>query len=193
MAASMGSSSRRRVHAFFCYAQEDRWAVEALANVCRAVFVEPLADYRVLEPGTDLEQGLWKAIDQADVFFVIWTRRAAASVWVAKEIDRFLRRCEQSPELRLVPILLDGTPLREDLQRFLGIDMRPFIDAEPAAGWVAYYFTAEGEEHLRAVISRAVWEDDQPPFELRAPRLLRRLLVVLVLAVAVFTLMRACS
>jgi len=55
--------------------------------------------------------GIEKGISDADTFILVWSQHAAASNWVGTELRAYLRRRVDDDSLRVVPIMLDDTPL----------------------------------------------------------------------------------
>src|SRR5262249_26629415 len=66
-----------------------------------------------LEPGDRWERELYREIDDCDVVLLFWSRAAAESPWVAKEIDYALARKQgqddRPPDIEPVPI--EGPPI----------------------------------------------------------------------------------
>jgi hypothetical protein len=66
-----------------------------------------------LEPGQLWEKQLYREIDRCDVVLLFWSTAAAASPWVAKEIDYALAlnrgEVDRLPEIAPVPI--EGPPI----------------------------------------------------------------------------------
>jgi len=68
-------------------------------------------DEWTLRPCDSLTGGIEDGLMQADVFVLIWSKEAAASKWVGTEVRAYLRRQVDDETLRIVPIVLDETPL----------------------------------------------------------------------------------
>jgi hypothetical protein len=65
-----------------------------------------------LEPGERWAQSLYREIDKCDVFLLFWSRAAAASEWVAKEIAHAVA-CKAGNEDRppaIQPVPIEGPP-----------------------------------------------------------------------------------
>jgi hypothetical protein len=66
-----------------------------------------------LGPGERWEKALYREIDRCDVFLLFWSKAAAASEWVSKEIDYALARqgydADNPPAIQPVPI--EGPPI----------------------------------------------------------------------------------
>ncbi len=87
---------------------------QVLARAFAPVFID-----RDLKPGVPWRATIAQAICAADVVLLVWSARAAASVEVEREIET-VRRCG----VRVVPVLIDDTPLPADLAGVQGVDWR---------------------------------------------------------------------
>jgi hypothetical protein len=98
--------------AFASYSSEDRGEVLRRVQAFRIAGLSVFQDILELEPGQRWERALYHEIDLCDVFLLFWSRAAAASEWVAKEIDFALNRKggddERPPIIEPVPI--EGPP-----------------------------------------------------------------------------------
>ena len=64
-----------------------------------------------LRPGDSILTGIERGLTDADVFVLFWSAQAAASNWVGTELRAYLRRRVDDGTLRIVPMMLDETPL----------------------------------------------------------------------------------
>ena len=55
--------------------------------------------------------GIQKGLETADVFVLMWSKAAAESKWVGTELRAYLRRRVDDDSLRIVPVMVDDTPL----------------------------------------------------------------------------------
>lgn len=100
------------------YSRADAGAAERLRAVA-AVHDQVLID-RAIPAGLPWREVVGASIAQADVVYVLWSRRAAASLEVGAEWRQALAQCPG----RVVPVLLDRTPLPPGLNRLQGVDWR---------------------------------------------------------------------
>lgn len=103
---------RRYRKAFVSYSSADRAEVLRRVQMLRIAGLEAFQDVLDLEPGERWERALYRHIDECDVFLLFWSRAAAASPWVAKEIEYALARKadgEDSPP-DIQPVPLEGPP-----------------------------------------------------------------------------------
>jgi hypothetical protein len=110
-AAEVGVRRYRR--AFVSYASKDRGEVMRRVQAFRIAGLSVFQDVLDLEPGERWERELYREIDNCDVLLLFWSSAAAASPWVAKEIDYALARKQgqddRPPDIAPVPI--EGPPI----------------------------------------------------------------------------------
>ena len=98
--------------AFISYASKDRVQVLPRVQALAAAGIDVFQDFIGLEPGDRWEQGLYKHIDESDVFFLFWSQAARDSKWVLKEAEYARARQaenEESPP-EIIPIIIEGPP-----------------------------------------------------------------------------------
>jgi hypothetical protein len=104
---------RRYRRAFVSYASKDRGEVLRRVQAFRIAGLSVFQDVLDLEPGQRWEKELYREIDNCDVLLLFWSSAAAASEWVAKEIDYALARKQgqddRPPDIAPVPI--EGPPI----------------------------------------------------------------------------------
>jgi hypothetical protein len=107
------TEAKRYRHAFVSYSSSDRAEVLRRVQAFRIAGVSVFQDVLDLEPGQLWERELYREIDRSDVVLLFWSTAAAASPWVAKEIDYALAlkqgRDDQPPDIAPVPI--EGPPI----------------------------------------------------------------------------------
>jgi type VI secretion system protein ImpJ len=106
-----GSLSRYH-RVFLSYASEDAAVVADLAQLIEIQGMEYFLDKLSLRSGSAWQTELEKHIQNSDLFLLCWSRHAATSEWVAKEIEWALRTQRQTggqPDIR--PFVLDGPPI----------------------------------------------------------------------------------
>lgn len=104
---------RRYRRAFVSYSSRDRAEVLRRVQAFRIAGLSVFQDVLDLEPGDRWERGLYREIDACDVVLLFWSRAAAESPWVAREIDYALARKQgqddRPPDIQPVPI--EGPPI----------------------------------------------------------------------------------
>jgi hypothetical protein len=81
------------------------------AQGLRATGLETFIDVLNLRPGDVWNPKIFTAIDESDLFVVIWSKNALDSKWVKKESRYALRRYKQhrGPDFRPIPV--EGPPI----------------------------------------------------------------------------------
>jgi hypothetical protein len=98
--------------AFISYASEDRAEVMPRVQALAAAKIEVFMDVVELEPGERWEKGLYKRIDDCDVFFLFWSTAAKESEWVRKEVTyaRHKKGDDEKAPPEIIPIIIEGPP-----------------------------------------------------------------------------------
>lgn len=117
--------SPEKQHVFCSYSSADRNRVNGLGLLLQALGHEVFIDHKTIKPGMRWEARLQDGLDQANVLLVYWTKYAARSDWVRKEIEYFH---VHFPDRMLVPVLGDETPLTELLSPYQHSDFCPLIN-----------------------------------------------------------------
>jgi hypothetical protein len=99
--------------AFVSYSSKDRPEVVRLVRAFDVAGLSTFMDVLNLDAGERWEKELYRQMDQCDVFILCWSRSAATSEWVNKEIDYALSLNhgieDKPPEIR--PYLVEVPPL----------------------------------------------------------------------------------
>lgn len=101
---------------FISYAHADRPEVEESAALLRAGGVRVFVDVRDIDYGERWKDALKTALDQCERVMVFWSLAAQASEWVEREWRYALALGK-----RIVPALLDHTPLPDELAQFQAV------------------------------------------------------------------------
>jgi hypothetical protein len=107
--------ARRYRRAFVSYSSKDRAEVLRRVQAFRIAGISVFQDVLSLDPGERWERELYREIDGCDVFFLFWSKAAAESHWVGKEIDYAMQRKggklddDRPPDIQPVPI--EGPPI----------------------------------------------------------------------------------
>ena len=98
---------------FLSYASEDASVVSSFAQVLEAQGLDYFLDVLSLRSGVDWQSKLKEHIERSDLFLLCWSRHAARSAWVRKEIEWALSAQRREPTRRpdIRPLLLDGPPV----------------------------------------------------------------------------------
>lgn len=107
------------VEIFASYSSTDRRIVAQLLKFYQVVDTRVFFDQQSIGPGADWERAIGQGIASCDAVLVFWCEHSAASSWVEEEVRMAIDQGK-----RLVPVLLDDEPLREELERYQWIDLR---------------------------------------------------------------------
>ena len=146
---------------FISYAHENRPEVEPSAELLRAGGVQVFIDVAGIAYGDRWQDTLQQALDQCERVMVFWSLAAKASEWV----DREWRYALQMGK-RIVPTLLDDTPLPPELSQFQTLSQRRSpADAAATRGGRTWLPTAVAVAAALALGAAAMWwfEDAQAP------------------------------
>ena len=91
------------------------------AQRIRATGLETLIDVLTLRPGDMWNPKIFEAIDESDLFVVIWSTNARDSEWVKKESQYALTHYMEHGSPDFVPIPVEGPPIAsvpQDLQAY---------------------------------------------------------------------------
>jgi hypothetical protein len=105
-----------------------------------------------LRPGDSIMQGVENGLGNADVFLLFWSVRAAASQWVGTEVRAYLRRRVDDGTLRIVPMMLDDTPLPVLVAEYRGLGITKDADLDHAAAQITGTMT--NREFIRRLQER---------------------------------------
>lgn len=97
--------------AFVSYNKADRETARTLAIALVEQGMGVWYDEWEIAPGTSITGGIEAGLTTATAFVLLWSAPAAASNWVKTETRAYLRRRVEDQTLRVVPVMLDDTPL----------------------------------------------------------------------------------
>jgi uncharacterized protein YjbI with pentapeptide repeats len=86
-------ASRYRT-AFLSYSRKDVAYASIFAEGLTSNGISLFVDVTAMEPGDDWKSTIARAIEEADVFFLLWSRNAEQSKWVWQECDEACKRRE---------------------------------------------------------------------------------------------------
>ena len=81
-----------------------------------------------IRPGDSIVGGIEAGLSDAEVFVLVWSSHARDSNWVGTELRAYLRRRVDDQSLKIVPIMLDETPLPTLVAEYKGF---VFTDTTP--------------------------------------------------------------
>jgi TIR domain len=104
---------------FISYSHRDSSLVHPIVGVLRGTAELVFHDASTIRPGSNWEQTIRNAILGADIVVLFWCDHSSRSSEVRKEYEFAL-----SSFKNVMPLLLDSTPLPENLSQFQWVDFR---------------------------------------------------------------------
>ena len=175
------------VNVFVSYSEKDHLAATLVGTLRSIPQVRIFIAHEVRSPGMSIRQKVNLAIEQAQVFLLLWTHRSRTSEWVAYEIETALRM-----KKRVIPVLvedvelpdvlsdIEAVPLYRDSSRYMNeIAAQLAAMAAPAfrVGPLSFTWGSLAKAGLAAALGlAAAWSDsseqpaDTPPQRPRARR-----------------------
>ena len=99
------------INVFVSYSEKDHVAATLVGTLRRNPQVRIFIAHEVRSPGMSIRQKVDLAIEQAQVFLLLWSQRSESSEWVAYEID-VARRLKKP----LIPVLIEDVELPDALR-----------------------------------------------------------------------------
>jgi hypothetical protein len=107
----LSNSHSSNVKAFISHNKADKISSRLLAIALVEQGIGVWFDEWEIRPGDSIIGGLDSGLADSDVFMLVWSAHASGSNWVGTEIRAYLNRRVSDNSLRIIPILLDVTPL----------------------------------------------------------------------------------
>lgn len=112
---------------FISYSRTDFNMVKALVSLVEASDIDVFIDIDDIKYGERWESVIEDRIKNADKIFIFWSERAAQSDFIRQEYLVALK----IPQIKIVPVLLDETPLPSELSQFQAITgIKPLLAKE---------------------------------------------------------------
>jgi hypothetical protein len=112
----------RRV--FISYAHEDATTARSVARALGDEGFNVWLGEWHLEPGSDLQEGIRRAIQSSDAAVVLLSPAAVDSRWLQEEVELLLARELDRRGIDLVPVLIADCPVPRDLRDRGTVDLR---------------------------------------------------------------------
>jgi RNase P subunit RPR2 len=125
------------MRAFISPNKADTASARLLAMALAECGVAVWFDEWELRPGDSITAGIEAGLSSADAFVVFWSKHAASSQWVNMELRASVRNRVEDGTLRIVPILVDDTPLPVLLADYRGFALARCKDLRQIAGEIA--------------------------------------------------------
>ncbi len=96
---------------FLSHNANDKEYVRRLAAATAATGAHVWFDEWTIRPGDSIPGAIDRGLAQFNVFALVWSEAASNSQWVRTEMDAAVTRWIRDSSLRLIPVVLDRTPL----------------------------------------------------------------------------------
>lgn len=138
---------------FLSYNKNDRDYAAELAAALEVVGVSVWFDQWSVKLGDSIPAAIDRGLRGFDCFVLIWSAHAAASGWVRGEMEAALSRVLSTPDLRVVPIMLDETELPALVQPRLGV---PTEETHPVHRVAMKLLDLRGERDFRLAVQQTL-------------------------------------
>lgn len=123
--------------AFISHNAADKETARLLASLLVNRGIDVWFDEWKLRPGDSITGGIETGIGECDTFVIVWSASAKASRWVSTELRAAVRRRVDDEALRVIPILVDDTPLPTLVADYRGFQLRTLTDLTSIARDIA--------------------------------------------------------
>ena len=104
-------SNGHAISVFLSHNAQDKDYVRRLAAAAAATGAHVWFDEWTIRPGDSIPGAIDEGLRRFNVFALIWSEAASNSQWVRTEMDAALTRWVRDKSVRLVPVVLDLTPV----------------------------------------------------------------------------------
>ena len=119
---------------FISHTQADKLYARELATELVVQGADVWFDEWRIKPGDSILGGVSAGLNAASTFVLVWSRMAAKSQWVENEIASYFHRSAASPTLRIVPWVIDDTPIPTMLKDLACIHASQGLTVSEVAG-----------------------------------------------------------
>lgn len=99
------------MNVFISHNSADKNAARMLALALRRLAATVWFDEWHIAPGESIVSGIESGLGRCEIFVLLWSNNARSSSWVSMELRAYIRRRVDDETLRIVPLMLDETPL----------------------------------------------------------------------------------
>lgn len=118
------------MNVFISHNKADKAAARLLATALVQQGVSVWYDEWKIRPGDSIIGGIEDGLSNADVFLLLWSSNAQKSNWVGTEVRAYLRRRVDDNTLRIIPVILDDTPLPSLVADYSGFSLKEGISLD---------------------------------------------------------------
>jgi len=140
-------------HVFLSHNSVDKAYVEKLASALQLVGCHVWFDGWKIRPGDSIPSAINEGLRDFDIFLLAWSTSAASSRWVENEMNSALTKLMGNPGCKVIPVVLDDSPLPPLIQHIRYADARndrePILVAKEILG-------IETDRELRMAVQHAI-------------------------------------
>jgi hypothetical protein len=96
---------------FLSHNSADKEYVRRLAAALAVAGAHVWFDEWTIRPGDSVPGAIDEGLSEFEIFALVWSQAASSSRWVKTEMEAAVTRWIEDPSIRLVPVLLDKTPV----------------------------------------------------------------------------------
>ncbi len=111
------------MHAFISHNHRDKPQVTPLAARLRLLGVDVWLDSWKIRPGDRIPGKVNEALGLVDTVMVFWSANSSKSLWVNTEWEAALTRRLRDDSVRVIPVVLDDTPLPPLLESIMWVSL----------------------------------------------------------------------
>lgn len=108
---------------FISHNSADKPTARALATLLVEQGVDVWFDEWNIALGDSIVGGIEKGLKEANIFVILWSANARDSNWVSTETNAFIRKRIDDYGLKIIPLMVDSTPMPVLLADFRGYDL----------------------------------------------------------------------
>lgn len=101
---------------FVSYNSADKFVAREIAMFLAAEGIDVWFDEWRVSPGDSIIREIQKGLESCSAFVLVWSKNAAKSNWVRKEVESALARAILKGKPKIIPVKLDETELPPFLQ-----------------------------------------------------------------------------
>jgi hypothetical protein len=136
------------VHVFLSHNSGDKDVARRLGAQMRLAGADVWFDEWEIRAGDSIPGKVNDALAVVDTVLLIWSSEADRSQWVRAEFETAISRGMEDDALRVVPVILDDTPLPALLKRFRWVDLRDEDETRAVNEIMGF---ATDQDRLRAI------------------------------------------
>lgn len=112
------------MHVFLSYNRNDKEIARRLGAQLKLVSADVWFDEWEIKAGDSIPGKVNDALATIDTAVVVWSENASGSKWVRAELETAIQAGIEDRTLRVIPVILDDTPLPPLIRRLKWVDLQ---------------------------------------------------------------------